>query len=226
VGHGGKSFGSRLQAIPPRKTISAGAKTDHGSGGIVPPRAAQKSSTYLLPAHGREGWGIFTVDLYLKVRLACSEGMSQREAAKHFNLSRDTVRKMLSFSVPPGYRHQAEIKRPKLDAFVGIIDSILEADRTAPRKQRHTAKRIYGRLKDEFGFTGGAQAGARGAGDAARAVAACRHDRHDPGAERAVELGVLYGAGGVCGGAAAVALAGGVAAVRVEWPDRGAAHEG
>ena len=95
------------------------------------------------------------MDLYLKVRLACSEGMSQREAAKHFNISRDTVRKMLSFSVPPGYRRQAEIKRPKLDAFVGIIDSIREADRTAPRKQRHTAKRIYQRLKDEFGFTGG-----------------------------------------------------------------------
>ena len=64
------------------------------------------------------------MDLYLKVRLACSEGMSQREAAKHFNLSRDTVRKMLSFSVPPGYRRQAEIKRPKLDAFVGIIVSL------------------------------------------------------------------------------------------------------
>jgi transposase len=81
--------------------------------------------------------------------------MSQREAAKHFNLSRDTVRKMLSFSVPPGYRRQAEIKRPKLDGFTGIIDSIREADRTAPLKQRHTAKRIYQRLKHEFGFTGG-----------------------------------------------------------------------
>jgi transposase len=95
------------------------------------------------------------VDLYLKVRLACSEGMSQREAAKHFNLSRDTVRKMLSFSVPPGYRRQAEIKRPKLDGFTGIIDSIKEADRSMPLKQRHTAKRIFDRLRTEFGFTGG-----------------------------------------------------------------------
>jgi transposase len=81
--------------------------------------------------------------------------MSQREAAKHFNLSRDTVRKMLSFSVPPGYRRQAEIKRPKLDGFTSIIDSIREADRAAPLKQRHTAKRIFDRLKKEFGFTGG-----------------------------------------------------------------------
>jgi hypothetical protein len=81
--------------------------------------------------------------------------MSQRQTAKHCNFWRDSVRKMLSFSVPPGCRRQAEIKRPKHDAFIGIIDSIRVADRTAPRKQRHTAKRIYGRLKDEFGFTGG-----------------------------------------------------------------------
>ena len=95
------------------------------------------------------------MDLYLKVRLACSEGMSQREAAKHFNLSRDSIRKMLSFSVPPGYRRQAAVKRPKLDDFIGIIDSIRESDRTTPRKQRHTAKRIFERLKKEYGFTGG-----------------------------------------------------------------------
>lgn len=95
------------------------------------------------------------MDLYLKVRLACSEGMSQREAAKHFNLSRDSVRKMLSFSAPPGYRRQTAIKRPKLDGFVGVIDGILDADRSAPRKQRHTAKRLFQCLRDEYGFTGG-----------------------------------------------------------------------
>ena len=44
------------------------------------------------------------MDLYRKVRLACAEGMSQREAARHFGISRDSVRKMLAFSVPPGYR--------------------------------------------------------------------------------------------------------------------------
>jgi hypothetical protein len=41
--------------------------------------------------------------------------MSARAAALHFGISRDSVRKMLSFSVPPGYRRKAEIKRPKLD---------------------------------------------------------------------------------------------------------------
>ena len=43
------------------------------------------------------------MELYRKVRLACAEGMSARSAAKHFGISRDSVKKMLSFSVPPGY---------------------------------------------------------------------------------------------------------------------------
>jgi transposase len=81
--------------------------------------------------------------------------MSQREAAKTFNISRDTVRKMMSFSVPPGYRRQARVRRPKLDPFIPLIEGWLEADRQMPRKQRHTAKRVFDRLCDECGFTGG-----------------------------------------------------------------------
>jgi transposase len=95
------------------------------------------------------------VDLYRRVRLACAEGMSQREAARHFGISRDSVRKMMAFSVPPGYRRKAPVKRPKLDGFTGIIDAWLEDDRSVPRKQRHTAKRVLERLRDEHGFTGG-----------------------------------------------------------------------
>jgi transposase len=81
--------------------------------------------------------------------------MSQRAAAKHFNISRDTVRKMLSYSEPPGYRRAAAVRRPKLEAFVAIIDAWLDGDRQVPRKQRHTAKRVFDRLRDEHGFTGG-----------------------------------------------------------------------
>ena len=95
------------------------------------------------------------MELYKKVRLACAEGMSARAAAKHFNISRGTVEKMLSFSVPPGYRREKPIKRPKLDGFTVIIDSWLEADKVIQRKQRHTAKRIWERLQAEHGFTGG-----------------------------------------------------------------------
>ena len=44
--------------------------------------------------------------------------------------------------------------RPKLDPFIGIIDRILEEDKDRPKKQRHTSKRIFERLRDEYGFTG------------------------------------------------------------------------
>lgn len=95
------------------------------------------------------------MELYLKVQVACDGGMSQREASKHFGISRDTVRKMMTYSVPPGYRRRAPVRRPKLEAFIPIIDGWLEADRTVPRKQRHTAKRVFDRLRDEHGFAGG-----------------------------------------------------------------------
>jgi transposase len=95
------------------------------------------------------------VDIYRKVRLACAEGMSAREAARHFGISRDSVRKMLSFSAPPGYRRKVAIRRPKLDGFTEIIDAWLAEDQGRNRKQRHTAKRVLERLRDEHGFTGG-----------------------------------------------------------------------
>ena len=95
------------------------------------------------------------MELYRKVRLACAGGMSKRAVARHFNISRETVNKALAFSVPPGYRRTAPIKRPKLDAFIPIIDAWLDGDREAPAKQRHTAKRVFDRLRAEQGFTGG-----------------------------------------------------------------------
>ena len=70
-------------------------------------------------------------------------------------MHRDTVRKMLSYSAPPGYRRQTLARRPKLEAYTGVIDQILEKDHSVPKKQRHTAKRIFERLRDEYGFRGG-----------------------------------------------------------------------
>jgi transcriptional regulator with XRE-family HTH domain len=91
---------------------------------------------------------MFSVELYGRVRHACHvEGLSQREAARRFGLHRTTVRKMLAFSVPPGYRRTRPAARPKRDGFTAIIDQILAADRSAPPKQRHTAKRIFERLR-------------------------------------------------------------------------------
>jgi len=97
-----------------------------------------------------------TVELYLKVRRACHrDGMSEREAAIHFGCNRRTVSKILEHSEPPGYRRSTPPKKPKLDPFIGVINQILKDDKERPRKQRHTAKRIFERLCGEHGFTGG-----------------------------------------------------------------------
>ena len=74
---------------------------------------------------------MYRVEMHARVRRACRvEGMSTREASRVFGLDRKTVRKMLSFSVPPGYRRGKPPRRPKLGPFTGIIDRILEDDRT------------------------------------------------------------------------------------------------
>ena len=99
---------------------------------------------------------MYKVDEYLRIRRAVLvEGVSVRETARTFGLHRDTVRKMLAYSVPPGYRRQSPPRKPKLEPFTGVIDRILEDDHGRPRKQRHTAKRIFERLRDEYGFDGG-----------------------------------------------------------------------
>ena len=72
-----------------------------------------------------------------------------------FGISRKTIRKMLAYAVPPGYQRQQPAKRPKLGPWVGVIDAILEEDKARPAKQRHTAKRIFERLREEHQFTGG-----------------------------------------------------------------------
>jgi len=96
------------------------------------------------------------VELYLKVRRAhFQDGLSGRQIARDFGISRDSVAKMLAFSEPPGYRRTAEVKRPKLDPYIDQINQWLSEDKTRPRKQRHTAKRIFERLRNECGFDGG-----------------------------------------------------------------------
>src|SRR5215467_11732560 len=81
--------------------------------------------------------------------------MSIRQAAREFGLSRKTIRKMLAYSVPPGYERKKPVQRPKLGPWLGVIDQILADDKSQPKKQRHTAKRIWDRLKAEHLFGGG-----------------------------------------------------------------------
>ena len=99
---------------------------------------------------------MYEVDLYAKVRRAVMvEGTSERAAARQFGIDRKTVSKMLRHSVPPGYQRKELPVSPKLGPFVGIIHQILLADRDVLKKQRHTAQRIFERLRDEHGYSGG-----------------------------------------------------------------------
>src|SRR5476651_2434591 len=76
---------------------------------------------------------MYPVEIYGRVRRAVLvEGRSQRSVAREFGLARVTVRKMVGYSIPPGYRRKEPAKRPKLGPWVGVIDAILEEDKTNP----------------------------------------------------------------------------------------------
>ena len=66
------------------------------------------------------------MEVYGRVRRAVQvDGMSVRQAAREFGLSRKTIRKMLAFSAPPGYQRKKPVRRPKLGPWLGLIDQIL-----------------------------------------------------------------------------------------------------
>ena len=91
-------------------------------------------------------------------RKVITEGWGIRKAARELHHSKRTVRKALEHSSPLGYRRKAEVPRPVVDPFREVIRMYLEADRSAPRKQRHTAQRVYERLVAEHGYRGSASA--------------------------------------------------------------------
>jgi transposase len=84
------------------------------------------------------------------------EGLSKREACREYRVGWRTLEKMLALPEPPGYRRRGPRPRPVLGPFAGVIEEILagDADPSTPRKQRHTAKRIFERLRDEHGYVG------------------------------------------------------------------------
>jgi len=83
------------------------------------------------------------------------DGVSQRAIARETGYHHSTIRKMLEHSAPPGYRQSTPRAAPKLGPHVDWIKSVLAADAHAPKKQRHTARRIFLRLKEERGYPGG-----------------------------------------------------------------------
>ena len=65
----------------------------------------------------------------------------------------DTLKKILKHSEPPGYRLKEPRPKPKIGPYLERIAQIIEEDKSLPKKQRHTAKRIYERIR-EMGYAG------------------------------------------------------------------------
>jgi len=78
-------------------------------------------------------------------RRVLNREISKRAACEQYELHWKTLEKILAHVEPPGYRRTKERTRPKLGPFLPWIHEVLEADRSAPPKQRHTAQRIFDR---------------------------------------------------------------------------------
>ena len=90
-----------------------------------------------------------TVELFEEIRREYEFGLGTIQGvARKFGVHRRLVREALS-DAQPAQKVVPPRARPRLEPVVGFIDAILEADRRAPRKQRHTARRIYVRLQAE-----------------------------------------------------------------------------
>jgi transposase len=82
------------------------------------------------------------------------EGVSKRSILREYGLHWRTLKKVLALEKPPGYQTKGKRPKRKLDRFLDRIREILKQDKSVHKKQRHTAKRIFERIKAE-GFEGG-----------------------------------------------------------------------
>jgi transposase len=95
-----------------------------------------------------------TVDDFARIRQLHRDGVSARQIAKRLGIGRDTIRKALANAEPIPYTRTVPRTAPVFGPFAALVDAILEQDRAAPRKQRHTASQIFRRLVREHGYTG------------------------------------------------------------------------
>ena len=94
------------------------------------------------------------MDWWTKIRLEVLRGeTSKREILRREGIHWETLKKILQYSEPPGYRRQNPRPKPKIGPYLEQIAQIIEQDKHLPKKQRHTAVRIYHRIK-EMGYQG------------------------------------------------------------------------
>ena len=82
------------------------------------------------------------------------DGVAKRQVLRDTGMHWQTLKKVLTHSIPPGYRLSEPRPEPKIGPFRDRIAQIIESDKDAPKKQRHTAKRIFERIQGE-GYFGG-----------------------------------------------------------------------
>lgn len=96
-----------------------------------------------------------SMDWWTKIRLeVLREESPKREVLRREGIGWGTLKKILANPSPPGYQLSQPRPRPKVGPFLEEITQIIQSDKAYPQKQRHTAKRIYERLK-EMGYEGG-----------------------------------------------------------------------
>ena len=91
------------------------------------------------------------VELFEQIRRDAARGLSIRELAVRHGVHRRTVRQALASAVPPPRRSTRRGPGRRSAGMRRVIDGWLLADRDAPRKQRHTARRVWQRLVAEHG---------------------------------------------------------------------------
>jgi transposase len=89
----------------------------------------------------------------IRRRVLCNE-LSLRQACREYHLNFRTVARIVQQPEPTPFRQPQPRPKPVLGPFLDRLHRILEEDRQAPPKQRHTARRIYDRLREEHGYTG------------------------------------------------------------------------
>ena len=141
------------------------------------------------------------VELFAAIRRdARIEGLSIRELARRHRVGRATVRQALSGAAPPPRKTPVRVA-PRLGPFKFAIDAMLTSDLTAPRKQRHTARRIHARLVEEYAAAGLSYSTVRDYVrvrraqidvEAGRRVEVFVPQEHAPGAEAEVDFGEVW----------------------------------
>ena len=89
------------------------------------------------------------MDQWVEIRRrVLTRELSKRAACKKYQIEWRTLQRILKHEDPTGYQMKEPRQKRKLERFLPIIHEILQQDRQAPKKQRHTAQRIFDRLRD------------------------------------------------------------------------------